>query len=284
MDVDLEGLVILTNDQAVADAVQIGTQAVQGLVGGLADDEHGVEGEGNVLVADGGEVRLLLGSIGHLRHGLTPQGAEHTLQNDEVALAAGVHYAGLFQHGVHLDGLRQGGVAGLDGLVQYELGVVLLAGGLQRTLGGQAGDGEDRALGGLHHRAVGSGNALLHGLGQQGAVGGVMALEDLAHAAEQQGQNDAGVAPGTPEQAGGRQLGGLVHGGGLGLAELVHRRLDGQGHIGAGVAVGHRKYVQVVDGLFLRGDAGGAEGDHLLEGAAADLFCHVCSPSGRVTR
>ena len=50
------------------------------------------------------------------------------------------HYAGLFQHGVHLDGLRQGGVAGLDGLVQYELGVVLLAGGLQRTLGGQAGD------------------------------------------------------------------------------------------------------------------------------------------------
>ena len=133
-------------------------------------------------------------------------------------------------------------------------------------------------------RAVGSGNALLHGLGQQGAVGGVVALEDLAHAAEQQGQNDAGVAPGAPEQAGGRQLGGLVHGGGLGLAELVHRRLDGQGHIGAGVAVGHRKYVQVIDGLFLRGDAGGAEGDHLLEGAAADLICHVCSPSGRVTR
>ena len=102
-----------------------------------------------------------------------------------------------------------------------------------------------------------------------------MALEDLAHAAEQQGQNDAGVAPGTPEQAGGRQLGGLVHGGGIGLAELVHRRLDGQGHIGAGVAVGHRKYVQVVDGLLLSGNAGRAEQHHILEGGAVDFFYHL---------
>ena len=275
MDVDLEGLVILADDQTVADAAQIGAQAVQRAIRGLADGEHSVEGEGDILVADGGKVRLLLGLLLHLRDLLTPQGAEHTLQNDEVALAAGVHHTGLFQHRVHLDGLRQRGVAGLDGLLQHVLGGVLLPRCLQRALGGQTGYGEHRALRGLHHRAVGGGDALLHGGGQLCAVRLRRTLEHLAHAPEQQGQNDAGVAAGAPQQAGGRDLGGLVHRGGLALAQLVHRRLDGQAHIGAGVAVRHREHVEIVDGLFLLGNARGAEGDHLLEGAAADPICHV---------
>ena len=284
MDVYLEGLVILADHQTVADAAQIGAQTVQRLVGGLADDEHGVEGEGDVLVADGGEVRLVLGGVLHLGHRLAPQGAEHALQNDKVALAAGIHHAGLLQDGVHLDGLRQRGVAGLDGLVQHVLGGVLLASRLQRALGSKTGDGKHRALGGLHHRAVGGGDALLHGGGQLCAVRLGQPLEHLAHAPEQQGQDNAGVAAGAPQQSGGRDLGGLLQCGRLHPPQLGHGGLDGQGHIGAGVAVGHRENVQVVDALLLGGDAGGAEGDHLLEGTAADPICHVFSPSGRVTR
>ena len=187
MDVHLEGLIILADDQTVADAAQIAPQTVQRTVSGLADDEHGVEGEGDVLIADGGEVRLLLHLLLHLRDLLAPQGPEHALQNDEVALAAGIHHAGLFQHGVHFNSLRQCGVAGLDGFVQHILGGVLLPRRLQRALGGQTGDGEHRALGGLHHRAVGGGHALLHGGGQLGAVRLRRALEHLAHAPEQQG-------------------------------------------------------------------------------------------------
>ena len=275
MDVNLEGFVILADDQTVADAAQIFPQAVQRAVRGLAHDEHGVEGEGDVLIADGGKVRLLLGLLLHLGDLLAPQGAEHALQNNEIAFAAGIHHAGLLQHRIHLRGLRQRGITGLDGLLQHVVGVVPLACRLQRALGGQTGHGEHRALCGLHHRTVGGGHALLHGGGQLCAVRLRHALQSLAHAAEQQGQNDAGVAAGTPQQAGCRDLGRLLHGGGLILAQLVHRRLDGQAHVGAGVAVGHRKNVEVVDGLFLLCDARGAEGDHLLEGAAADPICHV---------
>ena len=284
MDVDLEGLVVLADDQTVADAAQVGPQTVQGLIRRFADDEHSVKGKGDVLVTDGGKIGLLLRRLLHLGDRLTPQGTEHTLQNDEVALAAGVHHAGLFQHRVHLDGLRQGGIAGLDGLLQHIGRVVLLAGSLQGALGRQTGHGEYRALGRLHHRAVGGADALLHGRRQLCAVGLVQALEHLAHAAEQQREDDAGVAAGAPEQAGGRDLGGFFHGGGLHTAQLGDGGLDGEGHIGAGVAVRHGEHVQVVDSLLLLGDAGGAKGDHILEGTAADPICHVFSPSGRVTR
>ena len=89
MDVDLKCLVILADDQTVTDAVQIGPEGGQIHVGiVLADDEHRVEGKGDVLVADGGKVRLVvLRLLLYLRHGLAPQAAEHPLQNDEVALA-----------------------------------------------------------------------------------------------------------------------------------------------------------------------------------------------------
>ena len=102
MDVNLEGFVILADDQTVADAAQIFPQAVQRAVRGLAHDEHGVEGEGDVLIADGGKVRLLLGLLLHLGDLLAPQGTEHALQNNEVAFAAGIHHAGLLQHRTHL--------------------------------------------------------------------------------------------------------------------------------------------------------------------------------------
>ena len=277
MDVYLEALVILADHQTVADAVQIGTQGLQRLLAhGLADDEHGVEGEGD-LILQRGEVGLFLdlGLVLDLGDGLAPQAAQHAVQNDQIALAAGVYHAGLFQHGVHFHRLGQGDFTGADGLLQHEFHGVVLLGGLGGTLGGQTGDGQHRALGRLHHRAVGGGHALLHGGGQRRTVGLGQALQGLGHAPEQQGQDDAGVAPGAPQQTPGGDLGGVVDGGGLGLVQLGAGGLDGQVHIGAGVAVRHGENVQVVDGLLLSGNAGRAEQHHILEGGAVDFFYHL---------
>ena len=98
VDVYLEALVILADHQTVADAVQIGTQGLQGLLAhGLADDEHGVEGEGD-LILQRGEVGLFLdlGLVLDLGDGLAPQAAQHAVQNDQIALAAGVYHIRLF--------------------------------------------------------------------------------------------------------------------------------------------------------------------------------------------
>ena len=50
MDVDLERLVVLADDQAVPDAVEVGPEGLQVHVGVvLADDEHRVKGKGDLL-------------------------------------------------------------------------------------------------------------------------------------------------------------------------------------------------------------------------------------------
>ena len=283
MDVDLKGLVVLADHQTVTDAVEICPQRLQRDIGhGLADDEYRVEGEGDVLRRHGGEVCLLLSGLASLRlgHGLAPQFRQHAVQDQEIALAAGVHHAGLFQHRVHLGGLGQGGIAHSDGVLQDPLQVRLSGGGcVHRLLGGKTRDGEYRALGGLHHRLVGGGDTLLHGGGESGGVRSLPALQGLGQASEQQGENDAGIAAGPPQQGGGRDGGRLLHSGGLALAQLRHGGADGHGHIGARVAVGHGKDVQVVDGLLLGRDDGCAVEHHPLEQCAGDLFVHLSRSS-----
>ena len=281
MDMNLEALVILADNEAVANAVEVSTQRLEGLgLAALADDKDGIEGEGDLLVQHG-EVGLLLALLGihHLGDLLTAQGAEHTLKDHQIALTTGIHHAGLLQHGVHLDGLSQRLITCADGLFQHELGAVILLGCLDGALGSQTGHGQHRTLGGLHDSAVSGGDALVHRVSQCNTVRLGHALEHLGHAAEQQGQNDAGVTAGTTQQAAGSNLGGLLHGGGLMLLQLGYRRLNGQGHIGTRVAIGDREHVQIINGLLLIGDAGGTKQHHLLEGAAVDSLYHfLCAP------
>ena len=119
MNVDLEGLVILTDDQTVADAAEVSPQGHEvDVLPGLAHHIHGVEGEGDLLLRHGVEVGLFLVRLRFLHifgDGLAPQLCQHTLQNQQIALAAGVHYAGLFQYRVHVRGLGQRVIALLDG-------------------------------------------------------------------------------------------------------------------------------------------------------------------------
>ena len=283
MDVHLEGLVVLADDEAVADAVEERAEVVERPIRGLADDEDRVEGEGDVILTEGGEVGLVLRlRLLDLGNGLALQRAEHTLENDEVALAAGVDDARLLEHGVHIDGLFERLIADADRLGQNVLRVVVLIGGLERALGRETGDGQHRTLRGLHDRAVGRGDALLQRGGELQAVRIAQPLEGLGDAAEQQAQDDAGVAARAAQQGRRRRLGRLGDALGLGAAELGDGRLDRQAHVRAGVAVRDGEYVQVVDGLLLLGDTSGAEDNHLLEDAAADSLCHgSVSPSVR---
>ncbi len=277
VDVDLERLVVLADDQAVPDAVQIGPEGLDGLARRLAHDEHGVEGKGDVLLGQGGKVGGLLHGqavLGTLRGGDAPQLVQHSLEYHQEALAPRVHHPGLFQHRVLVHRVRQGDLALGDGGLQHGLHAVVLPGGLRGLRGGQAGDGEDGALGGLHHRLVGGGHAVVEGGGKGRAVGGVPLLQPLGHAPEQQGQDHAGVPPGPPQQGGGVGGGGLPDGlGGL-LPGLGGGGADGEGHIGARVPVGDGEHVQLVDGLLLGVDGGGGVHNHALEQRAVNDIYH----------
>ncbi len=70
----------------------------------------------------------------------------------------------------------------------------------------------------------------------------------LAHAAQELGKDDAGVPPGSHE---GPVSDGVADPGqvaaGLDALELADHGLEGEGHVGAGVAVRHRVDVQSVD-------------------------------------
>ena len=120
-------------------------------------------------------------------------GEQHRLDAQRADAAHGG-----FGRGAH--GVGQGDVALLDGLVQHELHGAVLTGGLRGPPGGQAGDGEDGALGGLHHRLVGGGHAVIQGHGEVAAVSLLLVLEGLGKAPEQEGENDAGVAAGAPQK------------------------------------------------------------------------------------
>jgi len=277
MDVDLKCLVILADDQTVADAVEVGAEGLQVHIGGgLAHDEHRVKGEGDVLGRDGPEISLLrLGGLLIRGHLLAPHLVQHPLEDQQEARAAGIHHAGLFQHRVLVDRVGQGQLSLLDGGLQHCLEAVVLPGGAGSPGRGQAGHGEDGALGGLHHRLIGGGYAEIQGDGQIPAVHGLPLLDGLGKAPEQQGQDDAGVAPGPPQQRGGGGLGGLAHGVEGLLLHLRGGSPDGQAHIGARVAVRDGEHVQIVDALFFRANGGGGVDDHLLKGRRINGLSHI---------
>ena len=151
-------------------------------------------------------------------------------------------------------------------------------------LAAETGNRQHRALGGLHNGLVGGGHTFLHGGGEGGGVSGLHALQGLGKAPEQQGEDDAGVAPGTPKQGGG----------GDGGWPAPRRRERSCAAPSAAVSMvmdilvpvspsGHGEYVQIVDGLLLGRDSGGAVQDHLLEKRAGDLlYSFFCCPPHRI--
>ena len=129
-----------------------------------------------------------------------------------------------------------------------------------RELGGDAvghlaHDGEDRALGRLAHGVVGAvgraghRGADQHGVDELAGAGG----ELLGGAADQLGEDDAGVAAGAEQRGAGDGVDDLVAADLVDLAlprepvELVEHGAQRERHVVARVAVGDREDVEVVD-------------------------------------
>ena len=106
VNVDLERLVVLTDDERIADAVEVCTERGEVNVGiVLADDVNGVEGIGDLVRAEHVESAAFVcdnaGGDGRFGSGhFALQEGKHSIQNDYVALAACVHHARLFEDGV----------------------------------------------------------------------------------------------------------------------------------------------------------------------------------------
>ncbi len=206
---------------------------------------HQVVGKDAAACVGGGELGLVLGALGGGDDVLTVEHLAHALEDDQDALAAGIHHAGLFQDGQLVGGIVQGPLGGGQHQIPQLGHIGDLAGpGLLR---GNAGHRQDGALGGLHDGLVGGLHALFQGGDQIIGAGLLLALEGLGEAAEQQAGDDTRVAAGAPQ-----------HGRGGGLGGIGHRAVRAQGfqlpdgcayghaHVGAGVAVRHREDVQLV--------------------------------------
>ena len=76
-------------------------------------------------------------------------------------------------------------------------------------------------------------------------------VEALGDAPEQLGQDDSGIAAGTHQGAVGDGPAGGVQVRRLEGVELFGDRFEGQRHVGAGVAVGHRVDVEAVDDILV---------------------------------
>ncbi len=212
--VGLDDLVVLHDDHAVAERAEIGAEQIGAAVILLADDELGAVAELDVLGAEGGEVRLFLGGGrcgggGHARGGTTKQIVEHGLQYHDITRAARVHDTGLFQHGVELDRFGERLMPRLDGGLQHGLHIGGVLGKGHRSLGSTAADGQNSALGGLHHGLIRRVHAGLHGDGKLGGGGGFQALQPLGKTTEQQACDNAGVAASATELGGGNTVGCL---------------------------------------------------------------------------
>ena len=275
--------------------IEVGAVGVEQELGAVAElrtrpviVDLDVDHVGNVVLGvvrgDGGV------EVGNLAR-VTVQGVHEALDEGGKAEGAGVHDAVLLQDGQEV-GRAGNGLIGLDDkLVQHvvrgDVGLLELV-----RLGGDVLEhGEDGAGDGLAHRLEGDLDAVAQGGGDVcgscvRALGGNQALR---HAAQDLAGDDAGVAAGTHEGAVGDGLGDVRHGGGSGQGvDLLDDGPQRQGHVGAGVAVGHGEHVELVDVLCLvcHDLGGGGEasangiGNHLSENLGSLLADFHAPPSG----
>ena len=225
--VHLDDLIVVDHDDAVAEILQERAQELRALAVFTRDDELRAVAERDLAGVELGEVRALLRRLsggrsggGHGGGGAALQVAEHGVHDEHEALAAGIDHACAAQHGVDVLRVGQRLARGDEQRVEHTLKVRAVLGEGHGGLRAQTADGEDRALGRLHDGLVGGVHAGGDGGGKFRGGRGLAALEGLGDPAEQQRQNDAGVAARTAQQ---RARGAVGHGtDGLGLlaAEL----------------------------------------------------------------
>ena len=204
-----------------------------------------------------GRRRGLVGDVRRLGQRPTVDDVQHGVEEEHESGAAGVDHARRGQHRQQLGRALQGLPRRHDRAVQ-DLHQGLVA---RRHRGRRRfpHDGEDRALDGVHDRLVGGIAGGGQGAGQVGPAGRRRPAQALAQPPQHLGEDDARVAPGPHQRpvadglAGGRHVVGA-------FVEAGHHRLQGEGHVGAGVAVGHRVDVEPVEPVLV-GPQGVTEAD-----------------------
>ena len=283
--VHLDDLVVIDHDDAVTEVVEERAQQLGALVVFTRHDKLRAVAERDLSGVELGEVRALFrcgggsrSGCGHGGGGASLQIAEHGVHDEHEALAAGVDHTCAAQHGVDVLRIGQRLARGGEQRLEHGLKVRALLGKLHGGLRTQTADGEDRALGRLHDGFVGSVHTGGDGGGKFGGVCVLAALEGLGDPAEQQRQDDAGVAARTAQQGAGGAVGHGADGVGLLAAELDGGGVHRQAHVRAGVTVRNREDVELVDALFVFFQCRIRAQEHLPKRCGINNFSQICTP------
>ena len=142
-----------------------------------------------------------------------------------------------------------------DQLVEVFFQVLAAGGGLSPF----PEHGQDGTLHGLGNGVIGFLDTGQHGAGEGFHIGLPDTFEAFGDTGVDAGEDDARVAPGPHQHSGGH---GLRHFGER-TPRGVAAGLDGHEHVVSRVPVGDGKYVEVVDGLAVGGQCGGAAADEV---------------------
>ncbi|MNC38639.1 hypothetical protein D3C75_872580 [compost metagenome] len=221
MNVDLDQVIVSHHQERVAHFAQLLPESLfvkhipRYLAGHQSDDELGAIAEFDVLGAQHGLGAVFafpgwrLCSRQLVRRGgrrsldrkrsnrFAPERRKEALINAHETLASGIHNPNLLQHGELLRSPRQSQVAGLDNLAHQLRHIGESAGYGYGMFGRFSGNGKNGALHRLDHRLVGCVHSVLKCCGKLLGVGALQLLDRFGEAAEQLGQNNAGVAPRT---------------------------------------------------------------------------------------
>ena len=249
-------IVILDHNNRVAVGFQKSAQAGDACSGILMDQElgavavfdilnlHQVVGKHALACCAGIQLRLG-GNLGTGNDLAAVKHLLHALKHQHDALAAGIHNASLFQHRQQVGGVLQSFLASFAHGGPQLRHIVGFSG--NGSLGSQAGNGQDGALGGLHDRLVSSFHAHLQGFGQVSGLGIGFTGQRLGKTAEQQAGDNAGVAARTAQHGGSSALAGFGHRAGIRHGvQLAQGRADRHAHIGTCITIRHRENVQLV--------------------------------------
>ena len=199
--------------------------------------------------------------VGRRRDGqrIVRDDAAQRVEEQQQSRASGVDHAGLLQHR-ELLGRESQRVLGAVTRRTHQLDQRLAVSA--RSLGGGARYGEHGAFHDAHDGPAGQDVGVLERLGQK--IGRHVALDRKLRdqTAKHLGEDDPGVAPRAHERAVGDGLADLGHLRVVGQgAKFGGDGLDGERHIGPGVAVGHRIDVESIDDIHMRTQEFGVGGD-----------------------
>ena len=123
---------------------------------------------------------------------------------------------------------------------------------LSRFESGTLGNGQNGPFLGLHDRLIGCLDSSVKGFRKYRDREDCLRFRHLAESADQLRENDAGVSSCASQRTGGHRLTDILHAVQVSQCrDFIHGRFDRESHIRAGIAVGHRKYIQFVDPLFI---------------------------------